>query len=544
MYQLAAMKNFSLLLLVLTTSVVLAVADIPRPRGVPLFKASLYAPRSDNSWVCLDGTKTIRYTQLNDDYCDCADGSDEPGTSACVNGQFNCENIGYRAEDLRSSLVNDGVCDCCDGSDEWADGAVHCENTCLELGRIEEEKKRSLADLHERGSAKRAEFIARGKQMRAERETRRKVLEQRRSEQEAVKAEKEELKRNAEAAEAEALELFREQQREKDAAAAEEARSQDDSQTTRYEAEAAFVKYDANKDGFVEITELMVDMTLDRDRNGIVTVEEAKYFLDERDRIDLDSFYVLSWPRIKPIKMLAEGIFKPPMQEGEEPEQNEPSNKEEVPDQETEEESENEGAYGEEDLYEDEEGEGEADVGVGTVADETHTEPDYDPETKRLIDLANEARNAFSEAEQRVREIDHEIRDIDDHESKDYGPSEAFFALDGECFDYEDREYVYTLCPFERATQKSRHGGPETTLGRYEQWISDGDKKYEKQKYAQGAACWNGPQRSTITEFKCGLENRITSVTEPSRCEYNYIFETPAACDGAATHDTRQRDEL
>ena len=70
-----------------------------RPRGVRPDLASFYDPSRD--FQCLDGSATIKFTQVNDDYCDCRDGSDEPGTSACTNSNFYCPNRGFK-----SSLVS------------------------------------------------------------------------------------------------------------------------------------------------------------------------------------------------------------------------------------------------------------------------------------------------------------------------------------------------------------------------------------------------------------------------------------------------------
>lgn len=88
--------------------------------GVPPLHQKYYQDNS-SSFKCLDGKNEVLYSQVNDDYCDCEDASDEPSTAACSNGLFFCSlQVDLKkVKFVRSSQVNDGICDCCDGSDEW-----------------------------------------------------------------------------------------------------------------------------------------------------------------------------------------------------------------------------------------------------------------------------------------------------------------------------------------------------------------------------------------------------------------------------------------
>lgn len=58
-----------------------ALAGSEPLRGVSPDLIARYDPAqaSTDVWECLDGSKTIDWSAVNDDFCDCADGSDEPG---------------------------------------------------------------------------------------------------------------------------------------------------------------------------------------------------------------------------------------------------------------------------------------------------------------------------------------------------------------------------------------------------------------------------------------------------------------------------------
>jgi protein kinase C substrate 80K-H len=94
-----------------------------------------------------------------------------------------------------------------------------------------------------------------------------------------------------------------------------------------------------------------------------------------------------------------------------------------------------------------------------------------------------------------------------------------------QCYEYEDREYTYKLCPFSKTVQVSKSNHGETVIGYWSSWGSeDQGNKYSLMKFNNGLQCWNGPQRSTNVYLSCGLENKLISVSEPNRCEVIIII--------------------
>ena len=114
--------------------------------------------------------------------------------------------------------------------------------------------------------------------------------------------------------------------------------------------------------------------------------------------------------------------------------------------------------------------------------------------------------------------------------------------MHNQCIEFRTNEYIYEVCLFKSASQKQLNGGGNTNLGKWQNdnsWIG---QNYDEQKYFNGLKCWNGPDRSAVVKFSCGVETKVTEVSEPQRCEYLFEVETPAVCE--KMEDPFLHDEL
>jgi len=118
-----------------------------------------------------------------------------------------------------------------------------------------------------------------------------------------------------------------------------------------------------------------------------------------------------------------------------------------------------------------------------------------------------------------------------------YGQDGILYSLKGNCVSLETGgKYVYELCPFEKAHQRDigkTSGG--TNLGKWHGFEQSNNRP--ALVFKDGDKCWNGPKRSAWIFPICGPETKLISADEPETCKYEFVMETPIACDEIYARD-------
>ncbi|KAK4492229.1 hypothetical protein RD792_003029 [Penstemon davidsonii] len=514
-----------------------------------------------SSIKCKDGTKKINHSQLNDDFCDCLDGSDEPGTSACPNGKFYCKNVGHAPLVIYSSRVNDGICDCCDGSDEY-DGKIKCVNTCWESGKVAREKLKKKIETYQKGVTIRNHEVEQAKLAIARDEA---ELSKIRNEEKILKRLVQQLKESKEQIEkAEEKERMQKEKEEKE----------------RMEAEVAIEKETKADKKSEDVEHAENDI---HDKIGIVnqppqdSAEDHHESVSEPELSDHPINEGLPDDEIEDVKEdylqntegLGEGFADGKVgtnngnQEKNVAEDSESLSREELgrlvasrwtgekTEQETPEEDAsvdeghqnldetpketNDEEYNGYDSEEDEHN-SEDDDNEESQVDDFEREDHYDSssshkhESDDELDLSDWSDTAASSSSSWLEKIQKTVKsvllavnlfqtpvNISDaaHVRKEYEKSSAKLSK---------IRYVYKVCPFKQATQEE--GYSTTNLGSWEKF----EESYRIMVFLNGDKCWNGPDRSLKVKLRCGLKNEVTDIDEPSRCEYLALLSTPALC--------------
>lgn len=254
------------------------IVDSRKIRGISSSYKRFY--KEKKSFLCIDGSKVIPYEQVNDDYCDCQDGSDEPGTSACPRGRFYCTNLGFRPHYIPSSRVNDGICDCCDASDEY-NSPARCQNSCWNLGQRERAFVEGQMRALDEGLRLKQQLIEEGVLLWREKQAQLRQLQQVAEDLQIKLDEHRRRKNEAERLKEQTLKALQ----------------KGDSGHPQYNgsAVALFNLLDSNKDGSLSVEEIQSKVAFIQDETRVLTLDEAVTLLGGGHRMDLSTFRNTLW---------------------------------------------------------------------------------------------------------------------------------------------------------------------------------------------------------------------------------------------------------
>ncbi|KAF2837714.1 hypothetical protein M501DRAFT_135375 [Patellaria atrata CBS 101060] len=545
----------------------LAASEPSRPRGVSPEFSKFY--KSTDGFACISNPSIeVALSQVNDDYCDCPDGSDEPGTSACSHLSplsprspiiitddddnitvslpgFYCKNKGHQPSYLPFTNVNDGICDydlCCDGSDEWEGvGGVKCEDKCKEIGKEwrkhDEQRQKSMST----ANRKRKELVLEAARRRMEVEDRIRSLGEEITalefkattlEKQLVEVERKEkfkvVTGGGQGGKLGILASLAKNRITELSSSLSRVRNERDSTRERLnELEGILTRFkeeynpNFNDEGVKRAVRAWENYAardkgsddnaaLDRDLDEILKPDAENGLnweeFEEADQSDVDVLYQFEAYLPGPVREWVDQKLR--------------------------------------------------DLRTTLIENGILAGPKDDAqESKAVI----EARQAVTDARNHVENYKRDRQNHKDDLEKDYGPDDVFRALKGQCIDKDAGEYNYEFCFLDKTTQKPKKGGSNTGMGnfvRIEKVMVDEDVPPDGKglgsgerialKYENGQHCWNGPNRSTTVILACAEKDELWKIVEEEKCVYRMEVGTPAACgyDSSGKTSPPPRDEL
>ncbi|THH05009.1 hypothetical protein EW145_g5112 [Phellinidium pouzarii] len=519
-------------------------AALDKTFGVQPSLQDRYVPLKGDpaKWKCLDGSKTISWEAVNDDYCDCLDGSDEPGTSACPNATFYCKNEGHIGATIRSSHVSDGLCEpeCCDGSDEQSSV---CPNICEQVGKEYRVKVEAETKIRKTGAKIRSTYVSFANK------------EKKRLEDLVAASSREVASREKE------VERLRDilDRTESTSAAALEQKKESPLYQSLLTHSAALKSLKREHEKLASREKTLTD---------ILSSLRAGYNPNYQDMAVLEA--------VRGYEFYAGLPSSNDRDRAKEEEVDVEADAEEL-EKELEEEKLGDGEWSKEQLEQELDDLLNADhvslllehdQHVGTdsaqsiLFDLSSYIPDaFVPQYELVRDSvvsfletlgvahgtggssydSSKARSMFQNAEHDLGQVRREKEEAQRElarlfDPEWFGTEGEWKKLDGLCLNKDTGDYTYEVCLFGEARQKPNKGGSSFSLGKFNHWntangIKPGSPAYYlRQKYTKGARCWNGPERSVALVLECGTENAILSVSEPEKCEYQLMGTSPVLC--------------